>query len=322
MEEGKKHKVMIGIEVVLLCMIIAIVGTNAASSNPPSNGVSYSKNSQTTVEGALNDLYNKANYGNANAKHILKDKTALVEGIEITGTMPNRGAISKTISSGGTYIIPSGYHSGSGKVTCKSVTPSVSTLGLGDYIRYTPSNMSFSDELAGQGWIQYPKLNPSEMNLWRVIRKNSNGTVDIVSEYVSSATIYFDDSLGYNIYIEKLNEIAKSYEDTTYTIGSRHMGYDTSNEKYKTDVELVEIFLGTLNAKKIGGEENASYWLAKKMGPIGDVCAVDSRCANGWCKQSLVSWGSLSVRPIVVLKSTLKLTGGNGTASSPYTLGV
>ena len=90
MEEKKKHKVMIGIEVILLGMIIAIVGTNAASSNPPSNGVSYSKNNQTTVEGALNDLYNKANYGNASAGQIMGGKTALVGGRQVTGTIVDR----------------------------------------------------------------------------------------------------------------------------------------------------------------------------------------------------------------------------------------
>ena len=88
MSEKKKHKIMLGIEVVLFCMIVAILGTNAASSNPPSNGVSYSKNNQTTVEGALNDLYTKANYGNASASQILKDKTVLVGGKQVTGTMP------------------------------------------------------------------------------------------------------------------------------------------------------------------------------------------------------------------------------------------
>ena len=91
MEEKKKHKVMIGIEVVLLCMLVAILGTNAASSNPPSNGVSYGKNNQTTVEGALNDLYNKANYGNASEGQILKGKMALVGGKKVTGTMEDRG---------------------------------------------------------------------------------------------------------------------------------------------------------------------------------------------------------------------------------------
>ncbi len=90
MNEKKKHKIMLGIEVILLCMIVAILGTNAASSNPPSNGVSYGKNNQTTVEGALNDLYTKANYGNATASQILKGKTALVGGKQVTGTMENR----------------------------------------------------------------------------------------------------------------------------------------------------------------------------------------------------------------------------------------
>ena len=91
MNEKKKHKIMLGIEVVLLCMIVAILGTNAASSNPPSNGVSYGKNNQTTVEGALNDLYTKANYGNATASQILKGQTALVGGKKVTGTMEDRG---------------------------------------------------------------------------------------------------------------------------------------------------------------------------------------------------------------------------------------
>ena len=91
MSEKKKHKIMLGIEVVLLCMIVAILGTNAASSNPPSNGVSYGKNNQATVEGALNDLYTKASYGNATASQILKGKTALVGGKQVTGTMEDRG---------------------------------------------------------------------------------------------------------------------------------------------------------------------------------------------------------------------------------------
>ena len=108
MEEGKKHKVMIGIEVILLGMIIAIVGTNAASSNPPSNGVSYSKNNQTTVEGALNDLYTKANYGNASAGQILSGKTALVGGSKVTGTMPNltsNSSIEHAIGNGTNVIL-------------------------------------------------------------------------------------------------------------------------------------------------------------------------------------------------------------------------
>ena len=137
-------------------MIIAILETNAVSSNPPSNGVSYGKNNQTKVEGVLNDWYNKANYGNASVAQILKGRIALigekqvigtyealtlasqtkdttagvgdilsgktvyVNGSKITGSMANKGAVSETAISRGTYIILVGYHNGSGKVTASS----------------------------------------------------------------------------------------------------------------------------------------------------------------------------------------------------------
>ena len=115
MNEKKKHKIMLGIEVILLCMIVAILGTNAASSNLPSNGVSYGKNNQTTVEGALNDLYTKANYGNATASQILKDKTALVGGSKVTGTMPLKNGSSQaskvsTNASNVYMVFPYGYY--------------------------------------------------------------------------------------------------------------------------------------------------------------------------------------------------------------------
>ncbi len=115
MSEKRKHKIMLGIEVVLLCMIVAILGTNAASSNPPSNGVSYGKNNQTTVEGALNDLYTKANYGNATAAQILKDKTALVGGKQVKGTMPLKNGSSQaskvSANANNVYMVfPYGYY--------------------------------------------------------------------------------------------------------------------------------------------------------------------------------------------------------------------
>ena len=49
---------------------------------------------------------------------ILIGKTAYVNGEKRTGTMPNNGAVSGVINDvDGEYIIPSGYHDGSGTVT-------------------------------------------------------------------------------------------------------------------------------------------------------------------------------------------------------------
>lgn len=48
---------------------------------------------------------------------ILSGKTAHARGAKLTGTMPNNGGVSGTISTvAGKYTIPQGYHDGSGKV--------------------------------------------------------------------------------------------------------------------------------------------------------------------------------------------------------------
>lgn len=52
------------------------------------------------------------------AAEILNSKTAYKNGVKLTGTMPNRGAVSGTISTiAGEYTVPQGYHDGSGKVS-------------------------------------------------------------------------------------------------------------------------------------------------------------------------------------------------------------
>ena len=57
----------------------------------------------------------------ATASEILSGKTAFVNGSEVTGTMPNNGAVSGTIDDVSTpYTIPAGYHDGSGTVAIDS----------------------------------------------------------------------------------------------------------------------------------------------------------------------------------------------------------
>lgn len=55
------------------------------------------------------------------AAEILATKTAYKNGSKLTGTMPNRGGVTGTISTvDGEYTIPQGYHDGSGKISIDS----------------------------------------------------------------------------------------------------------------------------------------------------------------------------------------------------------
>lgn len=57
----------------------------------------------------------------AQRAEILLNKTAYVNGTKLTGSMPNNGAVSGTISTkAGTYTVPIGYHDGSGTVGISS----------------------------------------------------------------------------------------------------------------------------------------------------------------------------------------------------------
>lgn len=90
----------------------------------------------------------------ATAAEILNTKTAYVNKNKITGSMPNRGGVTGTISTvAGEYSIQNGYHDGSGKVSIDSteqakiiaenIKDGVEILGVtGTYAGETASSQS------------------------------------------------------------------------------------------------------------------------------------------------------------------------------------
>lgn len=71
----------------------------------------------------------------ATSTTILSGKKAYVDGLLITGTMTNNGAVAPgALGAGGSYTIPAGYHNGSGKVTAASLAGQTSGTAAAGHI--------------------------------------------------------------------------------------------------------------------------------------------------------------------------------------------
>lgn len=107
----------------------SVTPTKSAQTVTPTAGKVLSK---VTVA-AIPDKYIDTTDADAVAGNILVDKTAYVGGSKVTGTMPDKGAVSKTLdatTSNQSYTVPAGYHNGEGTVNIvletKSATPTKS----------------------------------------------------------------------------------------------------------------------------------------------------------------------------------------------------
>ena len=94
---------------------------------------------------------------------ILVGKTAHARGTQLTGTMPNNGAVTKAISNlTDEYIIPQGYHDGSGKVfislseRAKIIS---SNIRQGVEILGVVGTMSGTESVRAQSKIVNPTIN-------------------------------------------------------------------------------------------------------------------------------------------------------------------
>ncbi|MFR0823504.1 MAG: hypothetical protein ACLU84_05295 [Clostridia bacterium] len=87
------------------------------------------------LQNQLNTLNSLLAQTNATEGKILAGYKAYSGGKLLTGTMPNRGAISTALNCGQTYTIPAGYHNGSGKVTANSLASQTSATATATDIR-------------------------------------------------------------------------------------------------------------------------------------------------------------------------------------------
>lgn len=141
---------------------------------------------------------------NAVAAEILTTKSAYVKGSKVDGTMPNRGAVSGTISTiAGEYTIAQGYHDGSGKV---SIDSTEQAKLIATNIREGVTILGVTGSMSGSEGV--------------------SATAVTITPYITSQTIVPSDLGNYNS-ITQINVSAIAYTETdndkggkTVTIGT------------------------------------------------------------------------------------------------------
>ena len=122
-----------------------------------------------------------------------------------TGTMVDNGAKTATLSPGGSYTIPAGYHNGAGKVTANSVTLS-GNAGTGQVLSgYTFYNNNYNSKqtgtMANKGAVS-ATVNPGGSYTIPAGYHNGSGKVyggrSYSSVYLGQQTSYWS-SFSYNV---------------------------------------------------------------------------------------------------------------------------
>ena len=179
-------------------------------------------------------------------------------------------------------------------------------------------------------------------------------TMNTVEDITLGSNDFNTSMNSYNNAISTLNNEAMKYNNSTYSSDARCVGSVPNNKNSQAGM-YTPPFGGSYSGKLRNTDTNYEtdynqmkalnihdinyiYWLAShnaRLNPQSNRCDFSVRqlssdgslSGGGLCAVSLAGTvnsgsNSASLRPVFKLKSGIKATGGNGTESSPYELGV
>lgn len=98
------------------------------------------------------------------------------------------------------------------------------TIKIGDYINYTYDTVSEGYDLptTQSGYTSNQTIAQTTGLKWRILNIQPNGTVDLISETVPNAAVYFQGALGYNNGVYLINDICKAlYSNSSLGLTAR-----------------------------------------------------------------------------------------------------
>ena len=215
---------------------------------------------------------------------------------------------------------------------------------VGDYVAYTPPNVSRT--------VLGTTFNPSNTTSWRIFSID-NGVISIIP-----TTKAFDWTFPSNVVLTQtwvstialgFYNVSAEYADSNYvdSASARHLGMTASGSGSTYTMNAVDKAILTAHPelnysgdtyttgyKTSGNAANGTVWIEviQSNGTLvykhlvtdsgGEIIAVPGHGAVLRPGDVTASVVTAAVRPVLTLKSTVRITGGNGTQASPYTLGL
>lgn len=140
------------------------------------------------------------------------------------------------------------------------------TLKIGDYVNYTYDTVSqgYSLPSTESGYSTDQTITQTTPLKWRILNINKeNGTVDLISENVTSQPIYLNGALGYNNGVYLLNDICKTlYSNSNMNIQARSLNMEDLENQMNTTGKNVK-------NNYVNAENNSQYGQTKTYGQSG-----------------------------------------------------
>ena len=258
------------------------------------------------------------------------------------------------VSEIGTYIVAieaskAGYITKPLTKTIIMNTTASEILKVGNFVRYTPTEQSFTMKATDTGYSSDQEFSTGDYTgLWKVLYNDSDHGLQLISAD-SVGYLYLSGSTGYNKVVSTLNTFSSKYLNT-YASSGRSVGTDPKTPSTDTSENVQLVFnsdTGLLKAdtrytKDVEAMQaadtldiNGYYWVPSRytfstseVGYFGiytisaDGTAEYRRMKDMYVNGSNYEYAyAYGVRPVVTIKTGINAISGTGSEKNPFELG-